>query len=1348
MAMEYVTQTHLNNYFEEKWSLGIMTLTKEIITQIIRNIQTPVYGTHNLIQYRDTTITTDVTQPACPTEVAAATTLIDIVMDAISTNAVSGTRTLPTGSGNGPCANVAATITTMFGIITDTINSGSSLDSVNRSLPSIWPCHYHGDVSERDLTVTYQTAAATWDQTCATTASAISTLFDVVVNTIESAKTNTNHLSGLTRTVPPYTNTLYQQYTCYNVVSAMTTAFDLITDTLGAGSYSNRNTGHYLRFNDQAITSRALAATLANYPLGDNPDLPFFQAVLEAGIYDLTTDGNASAFELAGTWFDGEGQFIAYPTVDRIRLLYGVNKIREYAKEVVQDPENAGWNTYDVYRYPEVQGYRRHLEWDQETTEFNFDSSLNCLEFAIERATFPTDNLVTFNAATDVVNYSNKYDEGVDYNTDPALVNLTPTVEVGYEREENRARITRTNFFRRGDVVKYVLASANSLSGANDQPYYYVLNAQADWFEIARMPKHDARYRPFALDTTNAGNQQFFTVRRSGIDRIANTYGTRDIDQPITAGFNIADVLVGTTTGASAEIASSFINNADIVKSFKYYGLNTMSSISFVNGEQVQVQGATANNGYVMQRVIRDENQLGWIKLELVQGTISAGQTIEGVDSGATAIVTAVVEDRMLINTKVGEFLQGDWMFKDTTATEAYLSSYDNKSGVLTDNSGGRVTIDVETITGAFQSGDIIYGSKTEKILDFVGITDGGSPITINTYIHGEKVRKLTLSQVITDSEYSGTFVKGDKVYLLQGTTPTNPGWWGYVTKYDYRPDDNVNDLYIAGLQNYWTGDASEPTTEPDGSLAATGGYNIGKFDNLQNFPLIYATASNYTETGYSSYGKIISIEQSGITARCWLEDVQGDFVDNMTVKSDGGWIAGVSTAQNLLGRVDRYFRGFDGTQTQFNLTISNGQQYLPDPAGHMLIFVNGILQPPGATGAYTASSDIITFAEAPDVGSDFIGYYIGKLRQLDDISFEFDSLRSSFNLKQSGGFYSLTLTEGVQSNVIKPENNIMVSLNGVIQEPGVGYELVGSRIIFAEVPRAGTTFVGFSYIGSDADVIAATVVPPIEAGDQLFIEGEDEIVPREVALIESSNSLVTFEYTGTVKGRNAAALASVRSGTIEQTIITNPGNGYTETPSVSVISSTGFDGRVRALMGVARIDIGSAGIGYAQPIVAVENTVEDTFVSPDGPPVNGGFDVYAGEGINAQTGEPIEIEAGLIAITRNPSNVTVNQGQTASFTVVAHFSAADGDPAETIVGLNYQWQVKQYGETAWANITGATAATYNSNATIQADDADEFRVAITYAGATPVYSNSAVLSVQTGNTVVSNFDPSQIFQQ
>ena len=75
-----------------------------------------------------------------------------------------------------------------------------------------------------------------------------------------------------------------------------------------------------------------------------------------------------------------------------------------------------------------------------------------------------------------------------------------------------------------------------------------------------------------------------------------------------------------------------------------------------------------------------------------------------------------------------------------------------------------------------------------------------------------------------------------------------------------------------------------------------------------------------------------------------------------------------------------------------------------------MMIFVNGILQPPGADYAFTAFSDNIQFTEAPAIGSTFHGVYKGKLRQLDDISFDFDSLRNSFNLKLNGVFYSLIL--------------------------------------------------------------------------------------------------------------------------------------------------------------------------------------------------------------------------------------------------------------------------------------------------------------------------------------------------
>ena len=216
----------------------------------------------------------------------------------------------------------------------------------------------------------------------------------------------------------------------------------------------------------------------------------------------------------------------------------------------------------------------------------------------------------------------------------------------------------------------------------------------------------------------------------------------------------------------------------------------------------------------------------------------------------------------------------------------------------------------------------------------------------------------------------------------------------------------------------------------------------------------------------------------------------------------------------------------------------------------------------------------------------------------MDDISFEFDSLRQSFNLKRNDVFYSLTLTEGVQSSTIRPENNIIVSLNGVIQEPGIGFEIVGSRILFSEIPRVGSTFVAFSYVGSEADVDAAEVVPPVEPGDFIDIQGETS--DREVAVIESSNSLITFDYLGSVFGSGAIANANLTSGTIRDVQVTSGGSGYTTRPSVRIDSISGFEGQIRALVGIAGVEVSNAGSGYADPTIAVETSVPDDWTAPD----------------------------------------------------------------------------------------------------------------------------------------------------
>ena len=1260
-----------------------------------------------------------------------------------------------TGSGNMSAvsdSDVDTEVNRLISIVTDTINDPTGSDtttypnglsgSFTPTLPNIWPTKYSGDVPLRDVSVTFDNQATQWNQTCPTQAAAINTLMAILEGGIDAAVAGnglTYYGTTVTETAPTSpTSNLYNAGKCYDVKLEIEKKYKVMYETLSGGSTSNKMAAKMILFNKPAIKKRAYDQTVSFYPSYAG-DADFADQIIHAVIYDLVTGGNAEAFDSISNWFDGDGNMIVYTGIVRTHLIYHMTRVREYCKSIIYAPDGAGWIPYVADPGLYIPALR--TEWDQEATEFNMDSSINVFEFALEQSKFSTEAKTTWIANTDVHNRHVVYNEGFDWNTDPALVSLTPTVRAGYDRAEFRVRIYRANFFRRGDVVQYIPASGSTLGGTTGQSLYYILNAEATFFEIGAVPTHDGRFRALEFDDTAASSHIFQVLVRSGINRATTTYGDPNVETPYSGGFLDADVLYGTQSDVFSEIGSQSFNQASVRETFLYVKLGNPSDpgvSKFTNGENVFKSGDATAVGKILQQNYNTGNTE--IILRVVDKTgpnWAVGDTLVGLDSSTTADITAIT-DRLLLNVDLGAYAVGDKIFKKADNTEADIVFYDNKSGAIIGNDGGRVVMDVETIQSGWETGDIIYGSLTDYILDVKGIYQPGGVAEVNDIIHGTEVIELDLGSTFIEAGLAATFEVGDEVNMLIGTVIKNPGLTAVVTKYQ-APNNNVSPVIPHKM---WIGNVQPVGTGAAVSELTNSGIFIGKFDIGTNFPVIYSNVTNVTQNTYTSYAKISKIEQQGITARIWVEQAVGEFYDNMTIKGDDGWSAAVSDARTLVGRVDRYFRGFDGVQQNFSLSVENGQAYFPDPAGHMLIFVNGILQPPGAINAYTAFSDKIQFTEPPEIGSEFIGYYVGKLRQLDDIGFEFDSLRSSFNLKLDGIFYSLTLTEGVSSATILPENNILVSLNGIIQEPGVSYEIVGSRIIFAEVPRAGATFVGFSYIGSDADVISATVVPPIEAGDQLDIEGEE--FPREVALIESSNSLITFEYTGSVKGRNAEALANITSGQIISATVTNPGDGYTSKPNVEIISSTGFDGRLVPMMGIQRIDVKAPGGGYSLPIVAALTTVEDDFVTPTGSPVNNGFDIYAGEGIDQQ-GNPIVVDPGLIRININPVNVTVNQGQTATFTVVADFVRASDGQLNTTT-LNYQWQKKDYGTTVWSNIIGGNQAAYPTNFTTQQDDGDEYRVAITAAGATPVYSFSAILSVQIGSTVISNFTPDQIF--
>ena len=659
-------------------------------------------------------------------------------------------------------------------------------------------------------------------------------------------------------------------------------------------------------------------------------------------------------------------------------------------------------------------------------------------------------------------------------------------------------------------------------------------------------------------------------TKASGIEVPAKTYGDRDLLVGNGGGISATDYIYGTVSDTYAEVEKITLNEGQIVQVYKRFRIDgDITDGPFVMNENVSKQGDSTITGVVYG--FHEDSNYKYLDVRVTAGTWAITDTIVGATNTTTAAISAI-EDRIHIIDLKGEFVE-DIPFKGYTSGEtAQPTDFIEVEASVTDNTGGVLTVDTETLEGTFEVNSVVYAESSRKYLDVVKFA--GLDVRVGDKIASAGYIRLGINVL---GGYDD-FIEGNRLYRVVNNV-IDTSQYALISEVDM---DN-NYIYI----NIAAG------TFSIGDVVADYGNNLAA-----ETPNGYGTISTKVTTAGAAAATVQDIRSVGVNKRLYLTDIDGTFDEKDGIISINGYKSVITDIVDVKARVKRSFRGFDGTQTTFKLTTSNGTAYFPDPAGHMLIFVNGILQPPGATNAFTAFSDSIQFTEAPEAGASFTGFYVGKLRQLDDISFEFDSLRQSFNLRRNDVFYSLTLTDGVQSSVIRPENNIIVSLNGVVQEPGVGFEIVGSRIIFSEIPRVGSTFVAFSYVGSEADVDAAEVVPPIETGDFIDIQGETD--DREVAVIESSNSLITFDYLGSVFGQGAVGQSVITSGFIDDVQVTSGGSGYTSRPTVRIDSISGFDANIRALVGVAGVELSNAGSGYQNPAISVETTVPDDWTPPN----------------------------------------------------------------------------------------------------------------------------------------------------
>ena len=282
------------------------------------------------------------------------------------------------------------------------------------------------------------------------------------------------------------------------------------------------------------------------------------------------------------------------------------------------------------------------------------------------------------------------------------------------------------------------------------------------------------------------------------------------------------------------------------------------------------------------------------------------------------------------------------------------------------------------------------------------------------------------------------------------------------------------------------------------------------------------------------------------------------DSVTSTTITLNVGTNNGNLTGITRTASQSPYFQvgvadvAFDGNDKTFT-TLSGGSTQVLPANDNFLIFLNSTLQVKGSTDSYTYTGSEITFTEAPIAGMDFYGFYFGKLTQLDEIAPFFDNKKKTFTMKQNTEPFSLESDNAA----VQAQNNLLIFLNGVYQEPGVAYTLTGSIIEFSEPPRAGSSCILYIYTGSASDVLISNTFNAIDPDDRVQIasEGSD----RRVATVSSSTTIDSYEFTG-LRPNVAEFTATVTGGAVTQVTITDQGSNY-EVPPILIFQGGGGEG-------------------------------------------------------------------------------------------------------------------------------------------------------------------------------------------
>ena len=281
----------------------------------------------------------------------------------------------------------------------------------------------------------------------------------------------------------------------------------------------------------------------------------------------------------------------------------------------------------------------------------------------------------------------------------------------------------------------------------------------------------------------------------------------------------------------------------------------------------------------------------------------------------------------------------------------------------------------------------------------------------------------------------------------------------------------------------------------------------------------------------------------------------------------------------------------FDGVNTKFKATHSNGKKANISRAAQLSLSINGVIQQPSDTASPTVgyggdTDSTIVFSSAPQNGDNIFGSFIGEVAASFDIA---DNTVDEFTA--NGSTVTFTLSKTIPSS-----EDVLVTLDGVTQYPSTqsntrAYSVLENVLTFTSAPAAGV-IIQARHIGFAGAATPPGVTAFYGRGGNVILKSTDDVAVNDLTAsgtITVSGDLnvsgdLTYDETVS-RNLNVTGVATVATG------IVSTGDfkiGTATTLSQDNIFTTGI---VTALSGF-NVGIMSAGVSQTTGIITAINFI------------------------------------------------------------------------------------------------------------------------------------------------------------